>query len=221
MQRAAVFDVDGTLVDTNHLHVTTWWEALRQAGHHVPMQAIHRAVGLSSADHIAHLLGKERDPEEVDTLSHAHTALYGTYFERLPAFQDAGRLLRRLDGNGWSVVLATSASGPELSALRRAIAADDAIAATASADDVEEGKPAPEPIEHALELVGVPAERAVFVGDTVWDMRAGTSAGVTCVGMLSGGIARADLEDAGASAIYRDPAHLLALLGDSPLAADV
>jgi HAD superfamily hydrolase (TIGR01509 family) len=221
MQRAAVFDVDGTLVDTNHLHVTTWWEALRQAGHHVPMHAIHRAVGLGSADLIAHLLGKERDPEEVDTLSHAHTALYGTYFERLPAFQDAGRLLRRLDGNGWSVVLATSASGPELSALRRAIAADDAIAATASADDVEEGKPAPEPIEHALELVGVPAERAVFVGDTVWDMRAGTSAGVTCVGMLSGGIARADLEDAGASAIYRDPAHLLALLGDSPLAADV
>lgn len=221
MQRAAVFDVDGTLVDTNHLHVTTWWEALRQAGHHVPMHAIHRAVGLGSADLIAHLLGKERDPEEVDTLSHAHTALYGTYFERLPAFQDAGRLLRRLDGNGWSVVLATSASGPELSALRRAIAADDAIAATASADDVEEGKPAPEPIEHALELVGVPAERAVFVGDTVWDMRAGTRAGVTCVGMLSGGIPRADLEDAGASAIYRDPAHLLALLGDSPLAADV
>ncbi|MFD4565795.1 HAD family hydrolase [Streptomyces sp. NPDC058467] len=220
MQRAAVFDVDGTLVDTNHLHVTTWWEAFRQAGHQIPMHDIHHAVGLGSEDLIAHLLGKDRDPDEIDTLRHAHTALYGTYFDRLPALQDAGRLLRRLDHDGWTVVLATSAGGPELGALRRAIGADDVIAATASADDVEEGKPAPDPVAHALELAGAPPERAVFVGDTVWDMRAGTRAGVTCVGLLSGGIPRAELEEAGARAIYRDPAHLLALLPDSPFAAD-
>ncbi|MGR6968555.1 HAD family hydrolase [Streptomyces cynarae] len=219
MGRAAVFDVDGTLVDTNHLHVTTWWEAFRQAGHQVPMHAIHRAVGLGSEDLIAHLLGG-RDRDEVDMLVAAHTTLYGTYFDRLPPLKDAGRLLRRLDHDGWNVVLATSASGHELSALRRAIGADDAIAATASADDVEAGKPAPEPVEHALELAGVPPEQAVFVGDTVWDMRAGTRAGVTCVGLLSGGIPSADLQEAGARAIYRDPAHLLAMLADSPLAPD-
>ncbi|MGW5665596.1 HAD family hydrolase [Streptomyces sp. NPDC003758] len=219
MGRAAVFDVDGTLVDTNHLHVTTWWEAFRQAGHRVPMHAIHRAVGLGSEDLIVHLLGG-RDRDEVDMLVAAHTTLYGTYFDRLPPLKDAGRLLRRLDHDGWNVVLATSASGHELSALRRAIGADDAIAATASADDVEAGKPAPEPVEHALELAGVPPEQAVFVGDTVWDMRAGTRAGVTCVGLLSGGIPSADLQEAGARAIYRDPAHLLAMLADSPLAPD-
>jgi HAD superfamily hydrolase (TIGR01509 family) len=218
MDRAAVFDVDGTLVDTNHLHVTTWWEAFRQAGHRVPMHAIHRSVGLGSADLVAHLLGEDRDKEQDARLSAAHTALYAQYFDRLPALRDAGRLLRKLHGDGWTVVLATSASGAELSALRRAIDADDAIAATASADDVEEGKPAPEPVEHALELAGVPAERAVFVGDTVWDMRAGSRAGVRCVGVLCGGIPRADLERAGACAVYDDPAHLLASLPDSPLA---
>ncbi|MFJ1652856.1 HAD family hydrolase [Streptomyces sp. NPDC088337] len=218
MDRAAVFDVDGTLVDTNHLHVTTWWEAFRQAGHRVPMHAIHRAVGLGSTDLIAHLLGEDRDKEQDSRLSAAHTAPYAQYFDRLPAFQDAGRLLRRLHRNGWAVVLATSASGPELSALRRAIDADEAIAATASSDDVEEGKPAPEPVAHALELAGVPAERAVFVGDTVWDMQAGSRAGVPCVAVLCGGIPRADLEQAGAGAVYDDPAHLLARLTDSPLA---
>lgn len=218
MDRAAVFDVDGTLVDTNHLHVATWWEALRQAGHRVPMHAIHRAVGLGSTDLIAHLLGDGRDQEQDAALSAAHTALYAQYFERLPALADAGRLLRRVHEDGWTVVLATSASGPELSALRRAIDADDAIAATASADDVQEGKPAPEPVEHALELAGAPAERAVFVGDTVWDMRAGRRAGVRCVGVLCGGIPRGDLEHAGADAVYDDPAHLLAALADSPLA---
>ncbi|MGW2515424.1 HAD family hydrolase [Streptomyces sp. NPDC001617] len=216
MERAAVFDVDGTLVDTNHLHVATWWEAFRQAGHQVPMHAIHRSVGLGSEDLIARLLGERRDKDGDAELSAAHKALYGQYFDRLPALRDTGRLLRRLDQDGWQVVLATSASGPELSALRRAISADDAITATASADDVEQGKPAPEPVEHALERAGVPAERAVFVGDTVWDMRAGARAGVRCLGVLCGGIPRADLEAAGAEAVYDDPAHLLASLADSP-----
>ncbi|MEU6478773.1 HAD family hydrolase [Streptomyces sp. NPDC047017] len=218
MDRAALFDVDGTLVDTNHLHVTTWWEAFRQAGHRVPMHAIHRSVGLGSTDLIAHLLGEDRDEEQDGALSAAHTALYAQYFDRLPALADAGRLLRHLHKEGWTVVLATSASGAELGALRRAIDADDAIAATASADDVTAGKPAPEPVEHALELAGVPAERAVFVGDTVWDMRAGSRAGVRCVGVLCGGIPRADLEEAGAGTVYDGPAHLLASLADSPLA---
>ena len=218
MPRAAVFDVDGTLVDTNHLHVTAWWEALRQAGHSIPMHAIHRAIGLGSDDLIAHLLGEERDRDEDDTISAGHKALYGTFSDRLPAFQEAGNLLRVLADNGWSVVLATSAGGRELEALRRAIDADDAISASASADDVEAGKPAPDPVEHALELAGAPAERAVFVGDTVWDMRAGCRAGVTCVGVLCGGIPRGDLEDAGAAAIFNDPSHLLQSLDDSPLA---
>ncbi|MFF3201245.1 HAD family hydrolase [Streptomyces sp. NPDC002962] len=218
MTRAAVFDVDGTLVDTNHLHVTTWWEAFRQAGHRVPMHAVHRAVGLGSGDLVAHLLGDDRDTDEDARISAAHKALYGQYFDRLPALRDAGQLLRRLHHDGWTVVLATSASGAELSALRRAIDADDVIAATASADDVEEGKPAPEPVEHALELAGAPAEGAVFVGDTVWDMRAGRRAGVRCVGVLCGGIPRADLLEAGAEAVYADPAELLASLPDSPLA---
>ncbi|MFJ5277371.1 HAD family hydrolase [Streptomyces parvulus] len=218
MDRAAVFDVDGTLVDTNHLHVVSWWEAFRQAGHEVPMHAVLRAVGLPSSDLVGHLLGEDRDKDRDAELSAAHKALYGQYFDRLPALPDAGKLLRRLAGDGWTVVLATSAGGPELGALRRAIDADDAIAATASADDVAEGKPSPEPVEHALELAGVPAERAVFVGDTVWDMRAGSRAGVRCVAVLCGGLPRADLEEAGADAVYADPAELLAFLERSPLA---
>ncbi|MFR9787422.1 HAD family hydrolase [Streptomyces sp. MB22_4] len=218
MERAAVFDVDGTLVDTNHLHVVTWWEAFRQAGHRVPMHAVHRAVGLGSADLVAHLLGEDRDRDQDAGLSAAHKALYGQYFDRLPALPGAGELLRRLHREGWAVVLATSASGSELGALRRAIDADDAIEATASSEDVQEGKPAPEPVEHALELAGVPASRAVLVGDTVWDMRAGAKAGVRCVGVLCGGIPRADLTEAGAQAVYADPADLLARLGTSPLA---
>ncbi|MEE1757484.1 HAD family hydrolase [Streptomyces sp. SP18CS02] len=217
MARAAVFDVDGTLADTNHLHVTAWWEAFRQAGHRVQTHAIHRAIGLGAEDLIERLLGSERDREQDETISAAHKTLYGTYFERLHAFEHAGRLLRTLAANGWTVVLATSADEAELSALRRAIDADEVISATASADDVEARKPAPDPVLNALELAGAPAEGSVFVGDSLWDMKAGSRAGVTCVGLLCGGIPRADLEAAGAAAIYDDPADLLAHLDRSPL----
>ncbi|MGW6283741.1 HAD family hydrolase [Streptomyces sp. NPDC055107] len=216
MTGAAIFDVDGTLTDTNHLHVVSWWEAFRQAGHTVPMPDIHRAVGLGSGDLIERLLGSGRDPEQDAAVSSAHTVLYATYFDRLPAFRGAGDLLRALAGRGWRVVLATSAGGAELEALRRAVDADEAILATASADDVDRGKPSPEPVELACRLAGVGAERAVFVGDTVWDMEAAGRAGVTAVALLSGGIPRTDLERAGAEAVYGDVADLLDRLDDSP-----
>ncbi|MFD6422628.1 HAD family hydrolase [Streptomyces sp. NPDC060198] len=218
MTHAAIFDVDGTLVDTNHLHVTAWWEAFRQAGHRVAMHDIHRAVGLGGGDLIAALLGEQRRREEDDSISAAHTTLYATYFDRLPAFDGAARLLRELSGRGWHVVLATSATGAELGALRRALDADDVVRATASADDTAEGKPAPDPVKHAMGLVGGTAETSVFVGDTVWDMRAAARAGVTTVGVLSGGIPREDLVESGAAGVYSDVADLLNRLGRSPFA---
>jgi len=53
---AALFDVDGTLVDTNYLHAVTWWEAFGQAGHQVPMTDIHRAIGMGSGELLDRLL---------------------------------------------------------------------------------------------------------------------------------------------------------------------
>lgn len=216
MAGAAILDVDGTLTDTNYLHVVAWWEAFRQAGHTVPMPDIHHAIGLGSGDLIERLLGADRDRDQDSAISSAHKVLYGTYFDRLPAFEGAGDLLRALAGRGWRIVLATSASGGELEALRRAVDADEAIRNTASSDDVDEGKPSPEPVRLALELADVSAEHAVFVGDSVWDMKAATRAGVRSVALLSGGIPRGDLEQAGADAVYQDAADLLAHLDDSP-----
>ncbi|WP_405652228.1 HAD family hydrolase [Streptomyces sp. RK9] len=214
-ERAAVFDVDGTLVDTNHLHAVCWWEALRQAGHRVSMTSVHGAIGLGSADLLEHLLGEGRDQDEDSAISAGHKALYGTWHERLSPFDGARDLLRRLHADGWPVVLATSASGPELTALRAAIDADEAISETASADDVDTGKPAPDPVLHALDLVGAQAQGSVFVGDSVWDMRAGRRAGVLPVAVLSGGVCRAELEQAGAQEIYSDTADLLRNLDSS------
>lgn len=218
MAHAALFDVDGTLADTNHLHVVTWWEAFRQAGQQVATHDIHRAIGLGSTDLIAHLLGDERDRTRDEEISAAHSTLYGTYFDRLAALDGARDLLLGLDRRGWRIVLATSAGGGELKALRRAIDADEVIAGVASADDVSEGKPAPDPVHQALDIAGCGPDEAVFVGDTVWDMRAARRAGVRGVALLSGGIPRRDLEEAGASAVYATPSDLLNHLDSAFLA---
>lgn len=215
--RAAVFDVDGTLVDTNYLHAVAWWEACAQAGHQVPMAAVHQSIGLAGQALLERLLGADTAAAEGSGIKAAHATLYGTWRDRLPAFDGAAALLRTLAGRGWRVVLATSAQGPELAALRRALDADDALWGTTNADEVSEGKPAPEPVRAALELAGAPPERAVFVGDSVWDVQAASRAGVPCIALLSGGICREALLGAGAVAVHRDVGALLAALDDSLL----
>ncbi|MEU1817028.1 HAD family hydrolase [Streptomyces roseifaciens] len=216
--RAALSDVDGTLVDTNYLHAVSWWEAFHQAGHRVAMTDIHHTVGMGSGRLLDRLLGEDRDRDGDEAVSCAHKAIYATWFDRLPVLNGAPDLLRALASRGWRIVLVTSAQGFELGALRRAIGADDVIHAATSADDVDSSKPAPDPVHQALEQAGTDAGRALFVGDTVWDVKAARAAGVDCVALQSGGIARAELEAEGAVAVYRDPADLLAGLDDSPFA---
>jgi phosphoglycolate phosphatase-like HAD superfamily hydrolase len=84
--------------------------------------------------------------------------------------------------------------------------------------DVESSKPAPDLVQVALARAGVPAEQAVFTGDTIWDIQACQKAGVTCIGLLSGGIGRSELTKAGAAQVYPDPGELLASFDTSPLA---
>ncbi|MEU9793339.1 HAD family hydrolase [Streptomyces sparsogenes] len=217
-RRAALFDVDGTLVDTNYLHAVTWWEAFRQTGHTVPMWRIHHTIGMSSDRLVDHLLGEDRDRSQDDRIRSTHTALYATYFTRLQALEGAADLLRAVADRGRRIVLASSASEDELAAMRAAIGAEELTADALSSDDVGTGKPAPDLVARALERAGVPPGDAVFVGDTVWDVKAARKAGVPCVALLSGGVPHEMLADAGATEIYQGPADLLANLDSSALA---
>jgi HAD superfamily hydrolase (TIGR01509 family) len=209
--KAILFDVDGTLVDTNYLHAVTWWQAFLQAGYdEVPMARIHRAIGMGSDRLLDELLPADRDRESDQETLTAHLSLYATYWSRLRAFRGAADLLRACKDRGLRVVLASSASKRELGVMRRAIDADDAIDAATDSDDVEASKPAADLVQAALDRAGVRADQAIFVGDTVWDVEACKKAGVRCIALLCGGIGRDELEAAGAVEIYDSPADLLA-----------
>src|SRR6266481_3913327 len=130
----ALFDVDGTLVDSNYLHAVTWWQALAQAGHDVPMAAIHRAIGMGSDQ----LLPGSRDRKADPGIRTAHGALYATYWSRLRPLPRAPELLRACRKSGLRVVLGSSADRQEFAVLRAVLDAEDAIEEATSAADVDQ-----------------------------------------------------------------------------------
>jgi HAD superfamily hydrolase (TIGR01549 family) len=214
---AVLLDIDGTLVDSNFLHVHAWIQAFADAGHPVDAWRVHRRIGMGSGRLLAELLGDDAD-RLGDDVKERHTARYAELSDRLRAFDGARELVRELAGRGARVVLSTSAAPEEVERLRAVLDVDDAVQLTGAAD-VDEAKPEPDLVHAALELAGVGADRAVFVGDSVWDVQAATRAGVVCVGVLSGGTSEAELREAGAVAVAEDAAALLRDLDDTPLAA--
>jgi HAD superfamily hydrolase (TIGR01549 family) len=214
--RAVLFDIDGTLVDSNYLHVDTWDRGFAEAGIPVSAWRIHRSIGMDSKKLLESLAGDA--PEEASSRAkELHSGYYKDAADRLRSFDGAQDLLRAVDALGVKVVLATSAPEDELEILRRVLDVDDAVAAATSAGDVETAKPEPDVLHVALRKVGVEAGDALFVGDTVWDAEAARRAGVDMVGVLSGGVSERELRDAGALAVFEDVADLLGRLDESPI----
>jgi len=214
----SLFRGDGPPVDTTYLHAVAWWEALRQFDHDVPMGNIHRGIGMGSDKLLDHLLGEQRDHDDDEAMTTAHEVLYGAWWERLRPLPGAADLLRAVAGRGLAVVLASSAKDAELTKLRAVVGADDVIAAATSSSDAEQSKPAPDILQAALDQSNVDPRRAVFVGDSVWDVQAAGKLDIPCIGLTCGGTSAAELTDAGAVATYADPAALLEALDSSAIA---
>jgi phosphoglycolate phosphatase-like HAD superfamily hydrolase len=212
MSSGVLFDLDGTLVDSNYLHVVAWSDAFRARGYSVPMCDILPLIGQGSDLLVQTVIGHE--DEAVVT---AHADFYGPRLYDVRAFEGAGDLLRRCQSKHLVAVLATSAGNHEVSILREAIDADDALASIATDDDADASKPAPDIVAAALDAAGLTAESALFVGDSVWDVKAAAAAGVSCVCVLTGGIPEHLLREAGAVAVYPSVGALLAEFDDSPL----
>jgi HAD superfamily hydrolase (TIGR01509 family) len=215
-QPTVLFDIDGTLVDTNYFQAVAWFRAFSQSGFQVAMVDVQRHIGLGS-DQLIDELVPERDKSRDDVLEAAHAEYYAGFYGIMKPFTCAQDLLRTIKDRGAEVVLATSASPNELKALRTALDVEDALATVTSAKDVQNAKPEPDILEAALQQTGTDPEHAIMVGDTVWDIKAAAKAGVPCIGVLTGGISRQALEEAGAAAVYDDAQDLLKNLDDSPI----
>jgi HAD superfamily hydrolase (TIGR01509 family) len=205
-----IFDVDGTLLDTNYLHVAAWWEAFRERGHDIRCADVHRALGMGSSDLVERVLGR---PDA--TVIEAHSRYFAPYLGRMRPLPGAVDLLKATARLGLNVVLATSAKDEEVGLMLDALGARDAIGTVVSSGDVDQAKPEPDIVDRALQESGTDPDRAVMVGDAIWDMIAARRAGIPGIGLLSGGIAQQELRDAGAAEVYADAASLLGKISGS------
>lgn len=212
--RAGVlFDVDGTLVDTNYLHTLAWSRAFREVGEWAPMNAIHRLVGMGGDQLVPELIG--HDSPEADA---AHRRIFRELVGEASAFPGAADLLAAVRGMGLVVMLATSSPKDQLDAMLESAGLQDNFDARTTADDVSSSKPDPDVFLAAIESADLDPRRTVAVGDSVWDVRAARAANIGCIGVESGGFSRHELAEAGALHVYRDVSELLALINTSPLA---
>jgi len=213
-QPAVLFDIDGTLLDTNYFHTISWWQALQEAGEDIPMARIHPLIGMGSDQLLEDLLGEEREG-----LSDLHSKYYKPYKKMLHAFPGGAELMAAVSKRGAQVVLATSSKEEDLDELLAAIGADDGVIhEIVHGDMVGSSKPAPDIFAVALDRLSLDPGQTMVLGDTGWDIEAAAKLDLKVVTVLTGGWTRQDLQDAGAVAVYEDVAALLDGLDDSPLA---
>jgi HAD superfamily hydrolase (TIGR01509 family) len=203
---AALVDVDGTLIDSTYPHALAWSAALRSHGHDVPTARTHRLIGMRGPRLLAELLGPDAARELAGPIGDEHAARYAELRSLVEPLPGARELLEQLTERGAATVLMSSAQPQEVERTIDMLDARDLVAAWTSARDGDESKPDPEPVRIALERSGCTS--AVVIGDAPWDCRAASAAGLPCAAVLTGGYAAAELEQAGAVAIFEDPAEL-------------
>ena len=213
MIEAVLFDVDGTLVDSNDLHAAAWREAFSHFGIELPFDDIRQQIGKGGDNLMPTLLTPEQLKAKGKAIEAYRSELFGRdYLPRVAPFPGVRELFEKLFGAGIKIVLATSARQAELDFHRSLIGSEDFIYAATSRDDVDHSKPCPDIFEAALAKVApLRSDQLIVVGDTPWDMKAAGKAGMKAVAVRCGGFPETDLRESGATAIYDGSAELAAL----------
>ena len=206
MSAPAVFDIDGTLVDSNYQHALAWYRAFRQHEVVLPVWRIHRAIGMGGDQLVEALAGAEVERERGDEIRAAEGPLYKQMIEEVEPFEGARELLADLREAGRAVILSSSAKADEVEHYVDLLEARERVTTWTTSADVEETKPEPDLVEAALARAGT--REAVMVGDSIWDAEAAKRAGIPTVGVISGGYSESELRAAGAVEVLESVAEL-------------
>jgi HAD superfamily hydrolase (TIGR01509 family) len=217
---AVIFDLDGTLVQSNDFHVEAWRLAFLEFGKKFPMAQLRSQIGKGSDQYLPEFL----TPEEIEQFGHQLDKFRSTIFRnaflpRVRPFPNVRELFERIKADGKRIALATSSHAADVKTYTEVARITDLVDCQTSADDTDRSKPSPDVFEAALAQLNKPASAAVAIGDTRFDMEAAKRIGLTAIGFLCGGAAdEHTLRNAGAVAVYKDPADLLVNYDSSPLA---
>jgi HAD superfamily hydrolase (TIGR01549 family) len=205
----ALLDIDGTLVDSTYHHAIAWHRAFARHHVEVPLWRVHRCIGMGGDKLVTEVAGERVEAEHGDALREGWEEEYAALLDEVSPLPGARDLVVDLQQRGHVVVLASSGAERFSHEAVRLLDIADEVAAVTSSADAEESKPEADIFAVALDRVS--GERAVAVGDTPYDVSAAARLGLACVGLLTGGYARAELEEAGAALVVESPADLVGL----------
>jgi HAD superfamily hydrolase (TIGR01509 family) len=214
--KAVLFDVDGTLVDSNDAHAAAWVKAFTEHGVNVDPISVRRSIGMGG-DKLMPAVSDLRDASSLGAkIAERRGQIFRQEFlPKLEAFPGARDLVAAIKQRGYTAVAASSAAKDELGPLLKIAGADALMDAKTSSGDADESKPSPDIVEAALERANARPNEAVMIGDTPYDIAAARSAGVRIIAFRSGGWLDPDL--VGAVEIYDGAWDLLARLDRSLL----
>ena len=216
MLRGVIFDIDGTLLDSNGAHARSWVVTLSEAGYDVPFEVIWPMIGMGGDKLLPAASGIDSEsPLGKELTTRRWEVFQQRYLPALRPTPGARELAERLKSHGLKLVVASSAGGDELEQLLEAAGVADLMEARASSSDARESKPDPDIVLAAVRRSRLKPENLVMLGDTPYDVQAAIGAHVNLVALLCGGWTIAELS--GAIAVYDDPADLLKWYDVSPL----
>jgi HAD superfamily hydrolase (TIGR01549 family) len=215
MPLAAIFDIDGTLVDTNYQHALAWYRAFRREGIVIPIWQIHRSIGIGSDRVVEMLAGEEIEAKLGEALRDAQGPLYKEMIDEVEPMKGAHELLRDLNRAGHPVILASSAEEEEAEHYIELLNAEEFVDGYTTSADVKASKPEPDIVQAAMQKAG--GGPAVMIGDSTWDCKAATRAKLPSIGVLTGGFSEQELSEAGATVVFDSVEHLRDHLGATTL----
>jgi HAD superfamily hydrolase (TIGR01509 family) len=206
--RGVIFDVDGTLVDSNDAHAQSWVDTFAETGYNVPFDVVRPLIGMGGDKLLPKTVGVAVDSDEGKKLTKRRSEIFrNQYLPRLRPLEGSRDLILRVRAEKLKPVVATSAKNEELEGLLKAAQVADLMEEKATASDAKRSKPDPDIVKAAIEESELPTSDLVMIGDTPYDVEAATRAKVRVIAFRSGGWKDPDLR--GAVEIYDGPADLL------------
>lgn len=216
MADTAIFDVDGTLVDTNYQHALAFYRAFRRYGITVPIWRLHRATGMGGDQIVAHVAGDEVERRHGSALREAWVEEFDKMIDEVRPFDGARDLMEAVKSRGFRVVLASSGKAKHVDHFLDLMDARSLADAWTTGDDVEASKPEPDLVATALDKVD--GASGVMIGDSTWDCIAAGKLGVPSLAVRTGGFAVDELLEAGAVRVFESLGELAEHLDDTALA---
>lgn len=223
MSCLAIFDIDGTLVDSRRVIHDSMQKAFVEKGYAAPdYDAVRSIVGLSLDVAIEKIAPRHISHADLMELIEAYKRVFLRHRQASenhePLYEGVLDLLHHLKDEGWRMGVATGKSRRGLAALIKTYEFDRFFDVDFCADDGP-GKPHPFMVEANLRALSVPAERAVMIGDTSFDMIMGRDADVMTIGVTWGFHTRSEIEQAGADHCVDNMKDLLSALDTFALKA--